>query len=80
MDEIIINFFENLGWWGHIILIFIELFCATLFSGFICYERESNGHAAGLRTHILVSLGACLIMIVSVSAPGFGGVNGDPAR
>ena len=80
MDEIIINFFENLGWWGHIILIFIELFCATLFSGFIGYERESNGHAAGLRTHILVSLGACLIMIVSVSAPGFGGVNGDPAR
>ena len=80
MDEIIINFFENLGWWGHIILIFIELFCAALFSSFIGYERESNGHAAGLRTHILVSLGSCLIMIVSVSAPGFGGATRDPAR
>lgn len=81
MDEIIITFFENLGWWGHLILITLELVCSVLFSGLIGYERESNGHAAGLRTHILVSIGACLIMIVSISAPGFSGIGTrDPAR
>lgn len=81
MDSFIINFFEGLGWWGHLILLSIELICATLFSGIIGYERETNGHAAGLRTHILVSLGACLIMIVSISAPGFSSsTTRDPAR
>ena len=81
MDAIIINFFEGLGWWGHLILLTIELICATLFSGIIGYERETNGHAAGLRTHILVSLGAFLIMIVSISAPEFPVEQArDPAR
>lgn len=81
MDSIIINFFNSLDWWGHLILITLELVCAALFSGLIGYERESNGHAAGLRTHILVSIGACLIMIVSVDAPSFAlWSNRDPAR
>lgn len=81
MDEIIINFFEGLGWWGSFALITIELICAALFSGLIGYEREVNGHAAGLRTHILVSIGACLIMIISISAPGFDvSATRDPAR
>lgn len=80
MDAIIINFFENLGWGGHFLLITIELVCATLFAGIIGYERQFNGHAAGLRTHILVSLGACLIMIISISAPGMNSDTRDPAR
>ena len=81
MDKIIIDFFEGFGWWGHLILLTIELIFAALFSGIIGYERESNGHAAGLRTHILVSLGACLIMIVSISAPEFPVEQArDPAR
>lgn len=81
MDLVIINFFEGLGWWGHLILLTIELICATIFAGLIGFERETNGHAAGLRTHILVSLGACLIMIVSISAPEFPIEQArDPAR
>ena len=80
MDKIIIDFFENIHIFGHIALILIELICAALFAGLIGYERESNGHAAGLRTHILVSVGACLIMIVSISGPGFGDATRDPAR
>ncbi len=86
MDEIIINFFKKSEWGqfggiGHIILITIELICAAVFAGLIGWEREYRGHAAGLRTHILVSLGACLIMIISVSAPAFNGVTTrDPAR
>lgn len=81
MDEIIINFFQNLGWWGEFALMTIELICATLLSGLIGYEREVNGHHAGLRTHILVSIGACLIMILSISAPGLNvEATRDPAR
>ena len=43
MDEIIINFFQNLGWIGEFLLMTIELICAVLFSGLIGYEREVKG-------------------------------------
>jgi putative Mg2+ transporter-C (MgtC) family protein len=40
--------------------------CATcVLGGLIGAEREATGHAAGLRTYILVSLGAALFMIAS---------------
>ncbi|MFW5976700.1 MAG: MgtC/SapB family protein [Bacillota bacterium] len=55
--------------------IFLTLFIAAA----IGYERESRGRAAGLRTHILVSLGSCLIMIVSIWI-GNTGPDHDPAR
>ena len=49
----------------------------SFIAGFIIgFEREKSGHPAGLKTHILVSIGACLIAIVSIEA--FEG--GDPAR
>ncbi len=38
-------------------------------------EREIREHSAGLRTHMLVSLGACLFTLVS--AYGFEGVDGS---
>jgi putative Mg2+ transporter-C (MgtC) family protein len=46
---------------------------------FIGLEREKHGRPAGLRTHALVSLGSCLIMLISIY--GFNGITGrDPAR
>lgn len=46
---------------------------------FIGLERESHGRPAGLRTHTLVSLGACLVMLISMY--GFEeAVSRDPAR
>jgi putative Mg2+ transporter-C (MgtC) family protein len=48
------------------LVIFLKLGLAILFSGFIGLERELHGRPAGLRTHILVSLGSCLVMIVSL--------------
>lgn len=54
----------------------IRLLCAFVAGFIIGLEREKSGHAAGLKTHILVSVGACLIMIISREA--FDG--GDPAR
>lgn len=42
---------------------------ATVFaSGLIGYEREKKGHSAGLRTHILVAVGACLLSLIQLQA------------
>lgn len=53
-----------------------RLFFAFVAGFIIGLEREKSGNSAGLKTHILVSVGACLIMIISIKA--FDG--GDPAR
>jgi putative Mg2+ transporter-C (MgtC) family protein len=60
-----------------------RLLLAALLGSVIGFERERLLWAAGLRTHMLVCVGACLIMIVS--AYGFAGVLGphvvlDPSR
>lgn len=78
-DSIIIDYFNNLGWWGNLILIFLSLLLSTICSGVIGYQREVNGHAAGLRTHILISVGSSLIMILSIYGIG-GEVTRDPMR
>lgn len=57
--------------------IIFRLFCAFLVGFIIGLERESRGNAAGLKTHILVSVGAALVMLVSIY--GFHSI-GDPAR
>ncbi len=44
----------------------LRLFLAGLLGAALGYERESQGKAAGLRTHMLVALGAALFVI----APG----------
>lgn len=64
--------------------ILARLMLAAILSGLIGIERERLLWAAGMRTHMLVGVGACLIMIVS--AFGFGDVLGtknvvlDPSR
>lgn len=58
-------------------VIVFRLFLAIILSGIIGFERELHGRPAGLRTHVLVAVGAALVMLVSID--GFGG-SGDPAR
>jgi putative Mg2+ transporter-C (MgtC) family protein len=61
-----------------------RLILAGLFGGLVGLERERNNHPAGFRTHILVSLGSALIMLISIY--GFAdymnetNVRFDPAR
>ncbi|HMK56803.1 MAG TPA: MgtC/SapB family protein [Dissulfurispiraceae bacterium] len=45
----------------------VKLALATLAGGAIGFERESHGQAAGLRTNILVCIGACLMMQLSLN-------------
>jgi putative Mg2+ transporter-C (MgtC) family protein len=43
-----------------------KLALAALLGGAIGFERESHGQAAGIRTNLLVSVGACLMMLLSL--------------
>jgi putative Mg2+ transporter-C (MgtC) family protein len=47
--------------------VMVRLLLALLLGGAIGLERESQGRPAGLRTHILVCLGATIIMLASQS-------------
>lgn len=81
----------NSNGWGVVLLALVCLLVTVLCAGIIGFEREYHGHAAGLRTHLLVAIGSCLIMIVSIYGFGYTGVAGieetssiswqrDPAR
>jgi putative Mg2+ transporter-C (MgtC) family protein len=54
-----------------------RLLLAAVLGGAIGAERELNDQAAGLRTHMLLTIGACVFTLVS--AYGFGGPT-DPSR
>jgi len=44
----------------------VRLLLTVVLSGLIGLERQMHRRNAGLRTHILVSLGSCLIMLTSL--------------
>lgn len=44
--------------------ILTRLILAALLGGALGYERESQGKAAGIRTHMLVAMGAALFVLV----------------
>lgn len=56
--------------------VLIRLLLASLFGALIGLERERKDWAAGMRTHMMVCVGSCLIMMVS--AFGFSDVLGTP--
>lgn len=66
------------------LLILIRIIAALLFGFGIGLERELTNKYAGLRTHILVCLGACVFTILSIYGfPNFSGQGqpyGDHAR
>jgi len=59
--------------------IFLKLLMAMLCGGAIGFERELSRKAAGLRTNVLICIGAALYMIVSRHISG-GAPYTDPAR
>lgn len=65
--------------------IIIRLLTAVILGGIVGFERQKRHKSAGLRTHILVSLGACLTMIVSLNVSlglffSYKFTNADPER
>lgn len=59
-----------------------RIIMSAVIGGLIGMEREVNNRPAGLRTHVLVTLGATLIMLISIDGFNFLGSErlGDPAR
>lgn len=58
---------------GTITVIVVRLLTATVLGGMLGLERESKGRAAGLKTHILVSIGSALFVMAPLLmgiAPG----------
>ncbi|MCA0989477.1 MgtC/SapB family protein [Guptibacillus algicola] len=67
------------------VTISLRILIAAILSGVIGMEREFKRHPAGFRTHILVGVGACLMMLLSLF--GFeeynqthANINFDPSR
>ena len=60
----------------------MRLVIAAFLGGVVGLERQQRHKSAGLRTHILVSLGSCLVMVISIKIyTGVQGLtNADPAR
>ncbi|SDK02041.1 MgtC/SapB family protein [Natronincola ferrireducens] len=58
----------------------LRLLLSATIGGLIGMEREANNRPAGLRTHILVTLGSALIMLLSTQGFNYPGNPGDPAR
>ena len=42
----------------------MRLFLATVLGGLLGFEREQQGKAAGVRTHMLVALGSAIFVII----------------
>ena len=61
-----------------IILVAFKLILAAVLGAIIGVEREIKNRAAGFRTHIIVSVGAGLIMLIGIDA--IGDISSDRAR
>jgi putative Mg2+ transporter-C (MgtC) family protein len=60
--------FSDLPDAGEVTRVIVRLLMAVLLAGLIGYERERRDAAAGLRTHMLVGLGAALFVLVPQQA------------
>jgi len=60
--------FSDLPDLGQTIRLSVRLVLAALLGGMLGFERERTGKAAGLRTHMLVALGAALFVLIPQQA------------
>jgi putative Mg2+ transporter-C (MgtC) family protein len=60
--------FSDLGDASDITRVCVRLLVALVLGALLGYERESVGASAGLRTHMLVSLGSALFVLVPLQA------------
>ena len=60
--------FTDIGDGAGIVRIVVRLGVAVVLGGVLGWERESVGAPAGLRTHMLVSLGSALFVLIPLQA------------
>lgn len=71
-----IEFMRDLNIWT----VIIRIVLSTVMGGIIGIERFKQGRAAGMRTHILVALGAALASMMGIYLHEVLGYTNDPAR
>ena len=65
VEQTIVAEFSDLPDAGQVTRILLRLTLAALLGGLLGIEREQKGKAAGVRTHMLVSMGAALFVLLS---------------
>lgn len=71
-----VEFMHEINVWT----VIIRIVLATIMGGFIGIERFKQGRAAGMRTHILVALGATLSSMIGLFLYQEMGMSNDPTR
>ena len=74
--ETIISTLKELNAWS----VSLRVILSVILGGLIGLERGHHGRAAGLRTHILVCLGAALTTMIGIYSVSELGLTGDPLR
>jgi len=62
--EVLRQEFSDVPDLGQAIRIGLRLLIAALLGGILGYERERSGKSAGIRTHMLVSMGSALFVLI----------------
>lgn len=66
---------------GFYVDVFIRLMLALVLGGVVGFEREHKSRPAGLRTHILVCIGAALVQVTAINYIKINNLDGiDPMR
>ena len=68
IGDTIINEFASINDFAEIAIVLIRLLLAGLLGGLLGLEREQRGKAAGVRTHMLVCMGAALFSLIPQTA------------
>lgn len=66
MDILVNELFGGLQNWSEFVRVVVRLLAAAALGGVAGWQREAVGKPAGLRTHMLVSLGCALFVVVPV--------------
>jgi putative Mg2+ transporter-C (MgtC) family protein len=77
LAQVLQHDFADFADWRTLVQIAVRLAAAAIAGGLIGFEREKVGKAAGLRTHMLVTIGAALFVIVPVTQ---GAVDAEMSR
>ena len=66
MESLREHIFVQVGDLDHLVRVAVRLLVALVFGAVVGFEREREGKSAGIRTHMLVALGAALFTLVPV--------------
>lgn len=67
-DEYLIGLVGKWNGWGLVLFTVITSVIAAVLTGLIGFEREREGQAAGLRTHVVIGIASAMVRTISIYA------------